>query len=370
VSVQQIHPEVETQPTDRSTMRVPQGVLVAATDLGGDNFKRIEPATSKAFPIAPNIEHWRIVPREGTPIALVLPFPGSSGITVQNLRHQLTTGDEAQQRETRGALRAQAGHEARLVLCGGVLMSYLTTWALWACDPDSSGRFLVTEPGVAELRGFRLYPGSKGARYGKPMSSFKRDLDTLTNCGVAATSEIKAKSVEPMIQLYEIVRGGSYYRHAPLLVDTIMLKAGDLDGFAQVPMRAVRLGAHDARAVVGLAALWRPVAAAKEWRGTLQELAITIGVFRAATLRATGRSYWADLARDLTRIVQDGGFGQLFTEGIDPSAKTPVVLRPSGDLTEAYQRLREARERARAKAEVVEQEAAVRRRLPRPKRKR
>src|SRR5882672_3218759 len=64
VSVQQIHPEVETQPTDPSTMRVPQGVLVAAADLGGDNFRRIDPAvvTRGVFPIAEDIEHWKIVP--------------------------------------------------------------------------------------------------------------------------------------------------------------------------------------------------------------------------------------------------------------------------------------------------------------------
>jgi hypothetical protein len=372
VSVQQIHPEVETQPTDPSTMRVPQGVLEAAADLGGDNFRRIDPAvvTSGVFPIAEDIEHWRIVPREGTPLALVLPFPGSSGITVQNLRRQLSVGDEAQKQEMRAALRGRAGHEARLVLCGNVLMSYLTTWALWATNPDPAGRFLVTTGKVADLRGFRLY-GERGKEtYGKPMSSFKRDLLSLMNCGVVGTTEIKARTAEPMIQLYEIVRGGTYYRHAPLLVDTIMLKAGEAGGFAQVPMRAIRLSAYDARTVVGLAALWRPLAAATAWRGTLQELAQQLGILRATTLRTLGRAYWVELARNVARVADEGGFGRLFVEGVDPRAKTTVVLTPSPELADAYQRLRDARERARTKADVVAQEAAIRRRLPNPKRHR
>lgn len=351
---------------DPGMMRVPHGVLAAATAIGGDDFGKIEAAAMKngVFPIADDIEHWKIVPRDDAPLTLVLPFPGSSGITVQNVRQHAAEGDEA-----RAALRTRVAQEARLVLCGNVLMSYLTTWALWATNPDPAGRFLVTSEKVADLRGFRLLGEGRQATYGRPMTTFKRDLGHLMNCGVSGTSEIKARSVEALIQLYEVVRGGTYYRHAGVLVDTILMKAGALGGFAQVPMRAIRLGAHDARAVVGMAALWRPVAAATAWRGTLLELAQELGIFRPATQRAAGRSYWIDLARNITRVAADGGFGHLYVEGVDPTASTTVVLTPSMELTDAYQRLRDARVRARTNAEEVAQEAAVRRQLPPRKRR-
>jgi hypothetical protein len=356
-------------------MRVPQGILLAASDIGRDDFERIEPAdatsmlTTGMFPLVEDVAHWHIVPREGTPMSLVLPLPGASGITVQKYR-QLTTGrDSPTLQQARGEMREQAAHQARLVLTGGMLMSYLTTWALWAEHHDVGGKFLVTASKVAELRGFPLHDRGK-ASYGKHMSLFKRDIETLISCGICSISEIRTKSIEPLIKLYEVVRGGKYYRHAPLLVDTIMLKAGDAAGFAQVPLRAMRLGAHDARAVIGLAALWRRSAASEPWLGSLEELAVELGVFRESARRSGGRAYWRDLADNLARVTSEGGLGGLWLKGTDPGAQTPIVLTPSAEMASAYQRLREARERARMKAEVVAQEVTVRRLLPSRRRRR
>jgi hypothetical protein len=350
-------------------MRVPQGVLVAATDIGRAESCPIAnvPVTRGMFPIAEDIERWRIVPRPGAPLALVLPFPGSSGITVAKINRQLTTGGDAQRLEARAKLQQNAAHEAQLILCGGVLMTYLTTWALWASQPDNTGRFLVTVRSVAELRGLER---DRVGSYGRPMDSFKRDMLTLMNCGVSVAAEPKAHAIDPLIQRCEAVRGGSYYRHAGILIDTIRLKAGGSGGFAQVPMRAIQLGAHDARTVVGLAALWRPVAAATAWRGTLEGLASQLGVFRAATQRSEGRRYWPNLAGKIARVANDGGFGKLFVEGVDPGPQTTVVLTPSAELMDAYQRLRDVREEKRTSAHTANQEAAVRRLLPRAKKKR
>jgi hypothetical protein len=127
---------------------------------------------------------------------------------------------------------------------------------------------------------------------------------------------------------------------------------------------------HDARTVVGLAALWRPLAAATAWRGTLEELASQLGVFRAATQRSEGRRYWPNLAGKIARIANDGGFGKLFVEGVDPGSQTTVVLTPSAELMDAYQRLREVREEKRTSEHTANQEAAVRRLLLRAKKKR
>jgi hypothetical protein len=351
-------------------MRVPQGVLLASADVGREDFRRIEPlGGGGVFPLADGIVHWHIVPREGRPLSLVLPFPGSSGVTVARFR-QLAAGKDALVQEGRAAMMTQAAHEARLVLSGGMLMSYLTTWALWADECDATGKFLVTSAKVAELRGFLLRRRGTTTSYGKHMSVFRRDLDALTNCGVTPASETRPKSVEPMLQPCDIVKGGKYYRHASLLIDTITTRMGDASGFAQVPLRAVRLSAHDARAVVGLAALWRTTAASTIWSGTLEELALELGVYREAHRRSAGRAYWKDLADHLTRVVTDGGFGTVWFQGSDPSTKTRVVMTPSDELVSAYQRLREARERARAKADAAKHEASVRRLLPPAQRRR
>ncbi len=197
------------------------------------------------------------------------------------------------------------------------------------------------------------------------MTEFRTHVRTLEGYGIKATSEIKARSAEPLIQFYEHSSGGTYYRHAPILIDTILTQAGKQEprGFAQVPMRALRLGARDGAAVYGLSAFWRKGAAA-EWRGTLRELATEIGAFSPNEARKRGRAYWLDLAGELARVIQDGGFGALHVGGTDPGPDAPVTLTPSPELESAYVRLHDARERARARREAAEQEAAVRRQLP------
>ena len=147
-------------------------------------------------------------------------------------------------------------------------------------------------------------------------------------------------------------------------LDTILAQAGRQEpgGFAQVPVRALRLGARDGAAVYGLSAFWRRGAAA-QWQGSLRELATEIGCFSANEARKRGRAYWLDLAGELARIVQDGGFGALHVGGSDPGPNAPCTLTPSPELESAYVRLHEARERARAKTDSIEHEAAVRRKL-------
>lgn len=331
-------------------MRVPQGMLVATTDVRSGRIELVERAypPKDTFPIDPDMALWTVVPSEGT--SLVLPFGDISGVTVATVRGQ-----------------------AHLILSGGLLMSYLTTWALWGARPDPTGRFLVSTEEVASLRGWPRHSSGRsegGATYGKPLSEFRNHVRTLEGYGIKATSEIKARSVEPMIQFYEQRSGGTYYRHAPILVDTILAQAGRQEpgGFAQVPMRALRLGARDGAAVYGLSAFWRRGAASK-WQGTLLELASAIGSYSANEARKRGRSYWLDLAHDLARIVQDGGFGALLVEGADPGPEALCTLTPSPELESAYVRLHEARERARVRKEAVEHEAAVRRKLP-PRRRR
>jgi hypothetical protein len=335
---------------DTDFMRVPQGLLVATTHVRSGRIETVERAfpAKDTFPIDPDMALWTVVPSEGT--SLVLPFADMSGVTVATVRGQ-----------------------AHLVLSGGLLMSYLTTWALWGARPDPAGRFLVSTEEVASLRGWsRRSTGRSegGATYGKPMSEFRGHVRMLEGYGIKATSEIKARSLEPMIQFYEQRSGGTYYRHAPILIDTILTQAGRQEpgGFAQVPMRALRLGARDGAAVYGLSAFWRRGAAA-DWRGSLLELASAVGCYSANEARKRGRSYWLNLAGDLGRIVRDGGFGELHVGGSDPGPDAPCTLTPSAELEGAYVRLHEARERARARTEAAEHEAAVRRKLPAPKRR-
>jgi hypothetical protein len=327
-------------------MRVPQGLLVATTQVRSGRIEKVERAfpAKDTFPIDPDMALWTVVPSEGTP--LLLPFEDASGVTVATVQGR-----------------------AHMVLSGGLLMSYLTTWALWGLRPDTAGRFLVSTGEIAELRGWpRLSAGRAGAggtTYGRPMTEFRGNVRTLEGYGIKATSEIKARSVEPLIQFYEHSSGGTYYRHAPILVDTILAQAGRQEpgGFAQVPVRALRLGARDGAFIYGLSAFWRR-GAAEAWQGTLRELATEIGIFSPNEARKRGRAYWLDLAGELARVVRDGGFGELHVGGTDPGPDAPCTLTPSPELECAYVRLHEARERARARTESVEHEAAVRRRLP------
>ncbi len=327
-------------------MRVPQGLLVATTNVRSGRIDAVERAfpSKGTFPIDPDMALWTVIPSEGT--ALLLPFEDASGVTVATVHGR-----------------------AHMVLSGGLLMSYLTTWALWGMRPDTAGRFLVSTGEIADLRGWPRLSGGRasagGTTYGRPMTEFRGHVRTLEGYGIKGTSEIKARSVEPLIQFYEHNSGGTYYRHAPILIDTILAQAGKQEpgGFAQVPVRALRLGARDGAAIYGLSAFWRR-GAATEWQGTLRELATEIGSFSPNEARKRGRAYWLDLASELARIVRDGGFGALHVGGADPGPDAPCTLTPSPDLESAYQRLHEARERARAKTESVEHEAAVRRKLP------
>lgn len=328
-------------------MRVPQGVLLAASSIRSGKIESMERAfpARDTFPIDDDMRHWTVIPREGT--TLVLPFTDASGVTVS----------------------ASAG-EARLVLSGGMLLTYLTTWALWASMPDPAGRFLVNTRHVAELRGFTAHGAGRNASFGRPMQDFRSDLDHLTCLGIKATREIKGRTVEPMIQRYEVTRGGTYYRHAPILIDTIQAKGGEPGGFAQVPVRACRLSAHDAPTAVGLAGFWRAkiveAALASDapgvWRGSLRTLADELGIFRANEARKNARAYWIKLAEDIARVMHQGDFGEAHISGEGPEAV--VTLEPSPGLAGAYVALREARTRARLRADAAEQEAAVRRRLP------
>jgi hypothetical protein len=349
-------------------MRVPQAVLVGASEVCRAEALALSPVkvAKGMLPLPENIELWRIVPRDGASLALVLPFPGSSGITVANVGRRFSTGTDEEREEARAEMRQRAAREARLILCGNVLMSYMTAWGLWARDPDSAGRFLVNPARVAELRGFER---DRVGSYGRPMVNFKRDLADLNNCCVSGTDEIKARQPEPLIQRYEVARGGVYYGHPRVLIDTIRLKAGEAGGFAQVPMQAMRLGTHDGPLIVGLAAFWRPFAADCVWSGSLESLAERLGILRDTKRRSMGRSYWRLTSDKIARVARDGGFGHLFVEGGDPSGQTTVVLTPSNELKDAYQPLRERREDRRARAQAASEEAAVRRLLPQPRRK-
>lgn len=349
-----IHAELEARqakgegppPGENVPFRVPQGFVVAATSVRSHRIEAVErvyPARD-TFPIDPESALWAVIPSKGT--TLVLPFEGVSGVTV-----------------------ATVSGQAHMVLSGGLLMSYLTTWALWNANPDPAGRFLLSTGAVAEFRGWTRHGSGSGATYGKPMTEFRSHVRTLEGYGIKATSEIKARSAEPLIQFYERVQGGTYYRHAPILVDTILSKASrEPGGFAQVPVRALRLGARDGAAVVGLAALLR-AAGGLQWQGTLRDLAVAVGS-SPNEARRSGRAFWVRLASELADIVRDGGFGVLEVQGTDPTPDAPCFLTPSPELEAAYLRLHEARDRARLRADAVEQEAAVRRKLPAPPRRR
>src|SRR5262249_37428903 len=160
--------------------RVPQPVALAIASIRGGDIKAgslWRGQSSKTFPVIPGMQYWKLIPPEGH--SLVLPFPEADGLTVEG-----------------------AAKEARVVLSGGLLLTYLATWALWDLSSDPNGLFQITPEAVADLRGFPVYANKKGGgrTYGKAMDLFLGDIKRLCNIGIdridADGGSIRASSVE------------------------------------------------------------------------------------------------------------------------------------------------------------------------------
>lgn len=340
-------------------IRMPTAVLEATIAARAGQIASVERtyASKDTFPVVDvdvAIQHWTLVPREGT--SLVLPLRDADGITVENV-----------------------GKQARMVLTGGPLMTYLTTWALWDEQRDFTGIFLVEPKRVADLRGISPSAArgrSGGGSYGRFWQDFRRMLNELCQHGVQATAEIKALHVEPLIQFYEHASVGTYYRHAPILMDTLRSNGPHPHlpgGFAQVPILACRLDAHAAPLAYGFAKFWRAkitsaLRGSGFWRGTLRELAQELAAYSANEERKRGsQAYWPELADHLARVAREGDFGEL-AAGPHPGPDAIVTLVPSAVLASVYQRLLDAQDAARHRGERRADEVAVRRALG-PKRK-
>jgi hypothetical protein len=341
-----LHADVARLASPPIMARIPQGLIVGtqAVRSGAINsVTRCYPGKD-TFAMDDHMHLWAVVPSRGT--TLVLPFTDASGVTVERV-----------------------AHESRLVLSGSLLITYLTTWAVWGRRPDDGGKFIVDSREIAELRGF------SEASSRKLMHDFRRSIDELTRIGVKSTREIKAAVAEPLINRLDVMGRGSYYRHAPILVDTLRLKGGEPGGFAQVPFAACRLDAHAAPIAYGISAFWRreivrsvlEPGAPGFWRSSLRKLADALDIYNPNEARKRGHAYWTKLAGDVARVTHDGCFGTVHITGEGPEAS--ATLTPSPELAAAYAPLQDAREQARIRGERRADEIAVRRALP-PKRKR
>lgn len=306
--------------------------------------------SGKTFPAA-GFRHWQFTGPKGH--SLWLPFPPTPSTTTKSKL---------------GKIEVDPGIPAREALPGGLLLAYVTTWALWHQQggKGSEGLFLFDPALVAELGGYALTgrsdrPGSAPRARSGAVRHFTTQLDKLTTYGLAAVGDVKAKTVEPLINRYESPRGEAY-QHAPLA-----LHAMHRD-FTQLPLAVLRLDARDAPIAVGMAAFWRETIVSAldgpgHWRGSLRDLLVRLGAFNPAQARKQGGpTYLQGLARDLERIVADGELGSAHTEGEGPGAI--VTLTPSPILATVYEPLRAARLAAAARAAEVAAEVAVRRALP------
>ena len=306
--------------------------------------------SGKTFPAA-GFRHWQFTGPKGH--SLWLPFPSTPSTTTKGKL---------------GKMEVDPGIPAREALPGGLLLAYVTTWALWHQQggKGSEGLFLFEPARVAELAGYALTarsdrPGSAPRARSGAVRHFAAQLDKLTTYGLAAVGDVKAKTVEPLINRYESPRG-EVYQHAPLAIHAMRRD------FTQLPLAVLRLDARDAPIAVGMAAFWREhivttLDGAGHWRGTLRDLLVRLGAFNPAEARKRSPGpYLQGLARDLERIVAEGELGSAHTEGSGPGAI--VTLTPSPILATVYEPLRAARLAAAARAEAVAVEVAVRRALP------
>jgi hypothetical protein len=215
---------------------------------------------------------------------------------------------------------------------------------------------------------------TNGKQYKRPHSkdvaALKKHMETLQEILLAKAGGWKARTPEPLIQVYEDETGQkrpNVYRHAPLAISALK------SNFTQVPLAVLRLPANDVPLALGVANVVRQHATAMlrgsgSHRAPLRQLLEAIGEDCEAGSRRDGRSYWADKAADLARVCSAGGLGLVSVDGDGPGAKVTLALDYT--LAEAYRPLAMRSSERGEQAMVAEAEAAVRKLMPSPPRKR
>lgn len=214
------------------------------------------------------------------------------------------------------------------VLTGGLLRTYLATWAACAdhCNENRGiheGLFPWEE--YAIFREYITEHGRIGRKpSGKEIALLRRDFEALSKFRVAMVGDAKIGSPEALINFYEQESTGRrIYIHAP----AIRLLMGK--NFAQVPRAVLRLSADDVAAAMGLAVMLRQLATtmlknAKSHEGELRQLLEVCGEDVTGGLRKHGpAAYWQAAARRIQRICRDGELGHVEIAGDDPGAPDP-----------------------------------------------
>lgn len=241
------------------------------------------------------------------------------------------------------------GNTLQSVLTGGLLRTYLATWALWA-----DNRSLLVEGGFAwdEETVIRRYLKKTGKVDGNLRAQVRADLARLCQIRVVKAGGWNVQGgSEPLISAYrEDSSGRTVYVHAGVI--SLFLN----DNFSQVPRNVLSLHPDDVSLALGLATLARSLAVAmlannNRHEGTLKELAEACGADVVNGVRKHGpAAYWRRTFDDLCRVASDGGVGKV--ETVDaaevPTEGARVRLTMSDEMVNAYRPLFEAANRRRS----------------------
>ncbi len=236
-------------------------------------------------------------------------------------------------------VEVDAGGTLQSVLTGGLLRTYLATWALWA-----DRRSLLVDGGFAwdEEAVIRRYLQKTGKVSGHLRAEVRADLARLCEFRVVKAGGWSVQDgSEPLIRAYrEDSSGQIVYKHAGVI--TLFLN----QNFAQVPRNVLSLNPDDVPLALGLTTVTRRLASdmlakGNRHEGTLRELADACGVDVAGGLRKYGpAAFWSRTLASLKRVAGDGQVGTV--EQLDGNASTGearVRLTMSEEMVAAYRPL-------------------------------
>ena len=241
------------------------------------------------------------------------------------------------------------GNTLQSVLTGGLLRTYLATWALWA-----DNRSLLVEGGFAwdEETVIRRYLKKTGKISGHLRDEVRADLARLCQIRVVKAGVWNVQDgSEPLIRAYrEDSNGRTVYIHAGVI--SLFLN----DNFSQVPRNVLSLHPDDVALALGLATLARSLAVAmlandNRHEATLRELAEVCGADVVNGVRKHGpAAYWRRTFDDLCNVASKGNVGkvEMLDAATVPAEGTRVRFTMSDEMVTAYRPLFEAATRRRS----------------------
>ncbi len=231
----------------------------------------------------------------------------------------------------------------RDALGANMLRFYLADWYLVGEQGNASGLHTVDDAYVlGELLGYS--PGkttSKGKPYTRPKPKHRQMLDDFYWCAentlLLGIGKVRFNPPDPLVSPREIThasgRKGIAYVPAPFAMQEFTKR------FMQVPLAALRLGAHRTELAMGVASVVRGGIESCLTAGCLsmplRQWATRAGEPIAARLRRDGRGYWTTFRKELAEVIERGAFGRVHF-GPGDGETVIATFEPGADIGRVY----------------------------------